>query len=287
MKKRKTANFNALQLPQTRKDQYFFLLKNQYWNLLKIGFLSLAFFLPFLLLAIARDILNSEFLKLCNDGTIELAEYHTYFLLNTVGSSLIAYFFLPFLAVGLAGFNRLFRFLVEGEPLLMKGDFFAGVRMNYKRTLQGLLFFGAFFFLHTFAITYFQSPIIIVPSFIFILLLIVPIFFVYSAYSSYYEDKFIMNLVNSIRLYGYSWWQFLLLASFAIAAYYGVDSIPDYYLKSAISSIAVALVFPLFSLLVHEIAICAFDKAINAHQFPERAYLGLYNPQKKPKEKNL
>ena len=287
MKRPRQEDFSALELPQTRKEQYFFLLRNQYWNLLKIGLLATLFALPFIFLLAFKDILNSEFLKLVNEGTIEEAEYHTYFLLNTVGASFISYLLLPFLSIACAGFNRLFRSLVSGEPLLFKDDFALGVKSNYKATLQGSLFFGFFLLLHSFIIAYFRSPIIIVPSFIFILLLIVPIFFIYLAYSSYYADKFFMNLGNSIRLYAGAWWEFLLLGAFPTLMYYALESIPDYYLKAVVSFVLILLILPPFCLLVHEVAIGGFDKMINVYEFPERAHMGLYRAETKNKGRQL
>ncbi len=287
MKKARESDFSSLELPQTRKDQYFFLLRNQYWNLLKIGLWSLLFSLPFVFLSVVKDILNVEFLKLLNAGTIEEAEYHTYFLLNTVGASFISYLLLPVLSIALSGFSRIFRSLVEGEPILFKDDFVLGVKGNYKRTLQGSLFFGFFLLLHSFLTTYFRSPLVIVPSFIFILLLIVPIFFIYLCYSSYYDDKFFRNLVNSVELYAPAWWKFLLLGGVSIALYYGIESIPDYYLKATISFALILFIFPSFCLLIHEVAIADFDKTINVYEFKERAYMGLYKPEAKKEERPL
>ncbi len=287
MKKGRTDDFSSLELPQTRKDQYFFLLRNQYWNLLKIGFVTFLFSLPFIFLYVAKDILNYEFLNLLNSGSIEEAEYHTYFLLNTMGANVIAYLLLPVFSICLAGLNRVFRMLVEGEPLVMKEDFFFFFKQNYLRTVQGAMLFGFLFLLHQFAITYFQSPIIIAPSFLFIFLLIVPISFTYFVYSSYYDDRFFANLGNSIRLYAPAWWQILLLGGGAIVVFYGLESIPLYPLKATASALLMILGFPLFCLLFHEVAINDFDIYVNRSQFPERVGLGLYKPSSKGKEIHL
>lgn len=284
MKKGKASDFSLHELPQNRKDQYFFLLRNQYWTLLKIGLLALAFALPYVFLSVAKDILNLEFLNLLNEGSIAENEYHTYFLINTVGANLLGYLLLPILAFALSGLNRVFRGMVEGGYVLFKGDFSLGVKTNYGRTVQGALLFGLIFLLHQFVITYFQSPILVVPSFLFIFLLIVPISFTYFVYSSYYDDKFFRNLGNSIGVYASTWWRLLLLGGTAMAVYYGLDFIPIYHLKGITEILSAALLFPLYGLLLHEVAIKAFDFTINSDQFPDRVGLGLYKPSPKSKE---
>ncbi len=287
MKKSRSTDFSCSELPQTRKDQYFFLLRNQYWNLLKIGFVAFLFFIPYIFIYVVKDILNLEFLNLLNAGSLEEGEYHTYFLINTVAANILAYLLLPVLIIGISGLNRLFRLLVEGEPIVFKEDFAFGVKQNYGRTLQGALLFGFILLLHQCLISYFQSPIIIAPSFLFIFLLIVPISFIYLVYSSYYDDRFITNLGNSIRLYAPRWWQILLLGGVAIIAFYGLESIPIYHLKAIISTLTIFLGFPLFGLSFHEVAISDFDVSINQYQFPERTGLGLYKAPSKARERDL
>ncbi len=284
MKKRIVSDFTSQELPQNRKDQFFFILRNQYWNLFKIGFISLLFALPYILLSLAKDILNYEFLNLVNEGQLEEAEYHTYFLLNTMGTNVLGYLFLPLLALGLSGINRVLRNLVEGECVLFKDDFRLGAKNNYARTLQGLLLFSFVFLLHQFLITYFQSPILIVPSFLILILLLVPVSFVYFVYSSYYEGYFWNCLTNSVKLYPPCWWQLLLLGASFVVSYYGLDSIPSYYVKGAVLLLAALLLFPLYGLLFHEVAISDFDFSINVTNFPNRFHLGLYRPETKTRK---
>lgn len=281
MKKRAVSDFTSKELPQNRKDQFFFIFRNQYWNLLKIGGISLLFALPYIFLSLAKDILNYEFLNLMNQGQLEEAEYHTYFLLNTVGANLLGYLFLPLLALGLSGINRVLRSLVEGECVLFKDDFRLGAKNNYARTLQGLLLFSFVFFLHQFLITYFQSPILIVPSFLVLILLLAPVSFIYFAYSSHYEGSFWNCLTNSVKLYPPFWWQFLLLGAAFVASFYGLDSIPSYYVKGIALLLMVLLLFPVYGLLFFEVAISDFDSSINATNFPSRLGQGLYRPETK------
>lgn len=283
MKRKPTPDFSPSMLPQTRKDQFFFLLKNQHWTLLKIGFLALLFALPYLFLSLAKDILNYEFLNLLNQGSIEEGEYHTYFLLNTMGANLIGYLLLPLLGLGLAGINRIMRAMVEGDSVLFKDDFRLGVKYNYGKTSLGLLLFSFLFLLHQFAITYFQSPVILVPCFLLLILLLAPICFIYLVYSSFYEDGFFAGIANAVRLYPSSWWRFLLLGAFGVASFYGLDSIPNYYIKGIVIALFVVLLFPCFALLFFEVAIHSFDNAINSAQFKDRCGLGLYQGKKEEK----
>ncbi|MCQ2742108.1 MAG: hypothetical protein MJ239_02255 [Bacilli bacterium] len=296
MRKRKTISspkdFTVAELPQTRKDQFFNIFKNQYMTLLKSGFILLLFFLPILVLDIFRNLFDAGFYSQFVDGALTENEYNFSIFVDFMIQSGAEFLLLPLLAVPLSGLNNVFKTMVEGDCVLFGPDFKEGVKGSYKITLVILLVFGIFFLLLRFLVNYFIGVyFIVIPVYSFFILFIIPLTIICLLFSTYYQGNYFNVLSNSTKLYSPYWWKYLLasvlLFGFVFGVNFGFDGNMLPYFKTILLGAVIIFVLPIGMLLLHSISISLFDKYINGEFYPDNQYKGLYNPKIQKKEKDI
>lgn len=296
MKKRKIVSapkdFDVSLLPQNRKDQFFNLLKNQYFTIFKIGLLLLLFLIPFLACDLIRNLFDNGFYNSFLEKTITEEEYHFYLFLDLMIQTGIEFVFIPLLSVAIAGFNGLLREMVEGGNILFFADFKIGVKNNYKITLIVSLVFGAILAIVRFVVNYFIGLyFVMIPVYSIFILFIIPLTIIPLIFTAYYQGNYFNVLNNSMKLYPSYWWQYLLISSISFGVVIGMNLGFDGnllpYLKTIVYAVIIIIVIPLAMLLLHSISISLFDKRINPEYYPENLSRGLYVPKSLKSKKHI
>ena len=279
-------DFLITQLPQTRKDQFPFVLKNNIYSLLLIGVFLLLSFLPMIIASYLRYSFENGFIERVNQGIITNDECKSalfYLLLLFTGIEVI----LTFIAsIGLSGANRILKLMVLGEGFVFSQDFKLGIKQNYLNTCLLFLFFGIILFLCRFISTYFLELLLGIPFYILLVIIVIPVFIIASLFSSFYEANVFQCLFNAIKLFGPYWWKFLLMSLIPFGIIYGLtylESLP--VVVSAIHIFLSLIVLPLYLLSLFELSASLFDEYINKEFFPENYRVGLYSLEVKKGEK--
>ncbi len=281
MKKSKInkADFLLTQLPQTRRDQFFFVLKNQFWSFFLIGLLLMLSLLPIIVSVYFQNVFEMGFEDLYATGELTKAEYDSAMFYLIILFSGINTVLLSIFAICLSGANRVVRQIVMGEGVLFGSDFKLGIKQNYLNTFLILLFLGIILTLVRFLSTFFLQYYIGLPLYIIFVILVVPTFFLALVFTSIYDANVFQCIFNSIKLYIHYWWQYLLAGIAFVGVIYGFSHLQTLPILLLFIHIALALfVLPIYILFMYELSTSLFDKYINKDNFTEYYLKGLYNP---------
>ena len=277
--KSSATDFLELQLPQTRKDQFFFILKNQYWTLFLLGLLLMLSLLPIIINVYFKNFFENGFYNLYASGNISKAEYDSAFLYLTIGSSSISTVLLSVFAVCLSGANRIIKLMIYGEGVVFKEDFKLGIKQNYLNTFLICFFFGIILTIVRFLSTFFLEYLIGIPLYIFLAIVVAPIFIIALIFTSIYEANVFQCINNAAKLFVHYWWQFILLSIVPLGSIYALSLLGSTtYILSLIQIVLAVFVLPIYLLLLYEISNSMFDKYINKDNFEDNYMKGLYKP---------
>ncbi|MBO6280257.1 MAG: hypothetical protein J6M95_01585 [Bacilli bacterium] len=272
-------DFLELQLPQTRKDQFFFILKNQYWTLFLLGLILMLSLLPIIINVYFKNFFENGFYDLYASGNISKAEYDSAFLYLTIGSSGISTILLSVFAISLSGANRIIKLMVYGEGVVFKEDFKLGIKQNYLNTFLICFFFGIILTIVRFLSTFFLEYLIGIPLYIFLAIVVAPIFIIALIFTSIYEANVFQCINNAAKLFVHYWWQFILLSIVPLGSIYALSLLGSTtYILSLIQIVLAVFVLPIYLLLLYEISNSMFDKYINKDNFEDNYMKGLYKP---------
>lgn len=275
------ADFLLTQLPQTRKDQFFFILKNRFWSIFLIGLLLTISLLPIIVTVYFRNVFEVGFYSLFTSGEIDKAEYDSSIFYLILYSSAICTVLLAVFAICLSGANRIFKQIVLGEDMIFWDDFKIGIKQNYLNTFLILLFFGIMMTLVRFLSTFFVQYFIGIPLYILLTILVVPTFIVALIFTSIYEANVFQCIFNAVKLYIPYWWKYLLLSLFIMGVLYALSFLETMPLLLLFIHILLALfALPIYILILYEISAKLFDKYINKENFKDNYLKGLYNPDR-------
>lgn len=283
MKKRKIkaslTDFLPSALPQTRKDQFFFILKNQYRTLLKGGmWLALCMF-PIVLVVYFQNRFEIGFYQKFLAGSLSKEDYNASINVLMIYGTLFETLFTFVSSLALAGFNRVMKSLLVGEGILFFDDFKEGIKQNYCNTALLFFFFGILLSLCRFVGTFFIEYYLGLPFYILLMLLVIPIFTIASIFSSIYECNVFQAIWNATKLYFPYWWKYLLLSIFLFGTVYALsllETLP--ILLAVLQLLLIIFLLPIFILLLYSLSFSLFDKYVNPIYYPEFCNAGLYRP---------
>ena len=288
MAKAKVAKQDFLEenLPQTRKDQFFDILKNQYKVVLLTGLMLLLFFLPILAFSIFKSIMIGKAYAVYELGEATIEQVNDAVIFNTLifdGVNLLLY---PILFAGVSGVLRVIRQLVFGEPVVFRFDFNKGIKDNFKTFLLIGLFVALLKLLISFIVIGFGfNPYIKVAAYAILYAVLLPPLFVMSAYSVIYANKFFTSLKQSFLLYLRGSWKFLGMILVIIVPYILLEEFFSYVtFRQIIYCVLIVFALPLVILISFMVMFETFDKLINIRLFPEIWRKGLYVSEKEKEE---
>lgn len=275
-------DFLPTQLPQTRKDQFFFIVKNQYLSLLLIGFILVLCLLPFIVTAYFKARFEIGFYQLFQAGELSQEDYNSSINVLMLYASGIELLLTFVLSIGISGTNRIIKLMVSGEGVIFKRDFIYGIKQNYLNTSLLMFIFGVILVLCRFVSAFFLEYMLGIPFYILLILLVIPVFMLAGVFSSCYDGNVFQCIGNSVKLYSAYWWKYLLMSLAIFTVIYGLtylEIIP--ILMAGIHIVLAVLVLPLYLLVLFEISLSCFDKYINRENFPDDYNAGLYKPVSK------
>ena len=262
-------------LPSTRPEVFWDVLKNQYRVLLGISLLLFLFALPFLGVHLYLDLQKAVTYQAFTVGSLAEDAYQDQIdMLNRLLLITIPIGAMIF-SIGLAGAARIFKRLCFLQPVFFFDDFKKGIKEN-TWYFMGMAFlssaiFSIFAWIRTLDSSNFIYSILLALS----LVIVYPAFLFFIPVASLYQTKFLTAVGISFRIYVRSFLPFLpFLLGFV--APLGVEFIPDVAIKYIVLCLALVLVGPLLTLAFFLFSYWRFDKYINKERYPELVDRGVH-----------
>ncbi len=284
MKKRKlkaaSSDFLPSALPETRKDQFFFVLRNNSLTLLFLGLWLALCFAPIIITIFFQNRFEVGFYQKFTSGELSEADYKSSMNVLMIYGTLLETVFTFVASLALSGANRVYKSLLWGEGVLFKDDFKRGIKQNYLNTSLLFFFFGVLLSLCRFVSAFFLEYFIGIPFYVLLALIVIPVFMIASIFSSVYECNVFRAIWNATKLYFPYWWQFLLISLGLSASLYGLSLLESAPLLLALIHLALCIfALPLLILLLYSLCFSLFDKYINREQFKDYYLAGLYKAE--------
>ncbi len=290
-KKAPAADFLVEQLPNSRRKQFFDIVKNEWRTLFLLGAVMCLFFIPFIVSNICEaGFMNgsAEAIRSQMESQGKTAEEISSAVQNQMRSIHLLFTAINILcfvvfSLGLAGASRVIKCLCFGEGVLFGSDFFAGVKKYWKAFALCAFFAGLFYFLVSY-VSASLTPLgqthqgVNILSGItsgFYYAIIVPLILFSAAQSTIYDLSLMKTVANGLRftLIRYYW-----TAIFALIVYgFSLITMIVYPLIVVLVYLAsILLVLPFFFLAFHLFALSLFDRYINLIHYPQIYMKGLY-----------
>lgn len=279
MAKRKIAekDFLESELPQTRRSQFFDIIKNNYGLLFKVGLILLGILILSIVKGFFADYLNILTLGAMKNGNLQEIEGQYWIRIIYVVSNGIDLILYPFIFVMLGGVLRIFLQLCYEEGVLFSYLFKKGIKDNWLHFMI-MGFFTALFKLGMNTLTaYFGFNIYSILILVIFLAVYIPIVIIFLYYSIIYRSKLIYSLRNSSYVYIKS-----LLPSIGFAVV--LLSLPvlleffltGLFIKQFIYVVTTVTLLPLVILGGFLLNLEMFDRFINVTEYQELLRKGLY-----------
>lgn len=287
MAKRKIAEKDFLEsdLPQTRKKQFFEILKNNYLTIFIIGLILLGATSLLIIKSFAVDYFNVASSKAVELGNLAKEERDYWIKIIFLISNALDIIIYPIIFIILAGVLRIYREYLFSDGVLFSYLFKKGVKNNYKQFLLMGIITGFIKLGSNALITFYGANVFSIIVIIFFVVIYLPIVIIYLYYSTIYTSNLLISLRNSIYVFMKTPWQTIL---FTIVLFGGVISLEFFfnflYIKQIIYVVLATLLFPIAILAGFSLYLYFFDKYINVIDFPELIRMGLYIPNSEREE---
>lgn len=270
-KAKRRKEFDKNDLPSTRKEQFFDLLRHRFFFLLGLGVILFLFFIPFFASIIYKDLAILGI----NQSNMEESEKSSSLLFISLLFSFLTILGSLIFSIGLAGVMKLLKQLIYDEPIFFKDDFFLGIKENFKYYLLLSLFFGLLNLLSNTISILFDNILlikIIFPALNFALFY--PVIFVAFFLASTYSNKLFATLRSSLLIYIKHFPSILLcfVLVYGASFYQYIDIM---LLKYLLIVFTLLLYLPILLLASYLNQIRIYDYLINKDQFPSYYLKGL------------
>lgn len=258
-------DFIPSNLPHTRKEQFFDLLKNNYKELIKCGFLLLLFSLPFFVLTIIRVMLIHG---AGDDGNKIIAIEILFYGTNIITSMVFS--------LGLAGILKIFKRLIWNEPIFYKHDLLEGIKENAWRFLLFSFLLSLLYGLSEIVIIFtIGGPYLCYISKVLYLVFFCPfmlgaIFFSHT-YKSSLGTAFKAGIIFMFKCYPST-----ILSCLSIEVFLLLSLIPFAFMRLGILALSIVFLMPICILGVSINQFRIFDKFVNPLNYPQYVGKGLY-----------
>lgn len=270
--------FSVNDLPLSRRQQFFDILKNDWKTLLFLGLIILLASLPYITLNIMYWFIRSNLrAQLLADGGTEEMVFKGLQLTDILYEAICVPATL-ILVIPFAGAARVMKRLVHGEGVLFKDDFFEGIKMNSLQFLVIIFIYSVLRFLMQFAYIMIyniptMSEIIYGVSNGLLYLIFVPILLFMLTQASIYKIKFFLNFKNSYQLAIHSIFVMFIFALIIFGVYF-LRYITHPILRGGMDTLIFVL-SPLYLLALNLYTMSRFDIFINKDYYPEIYRKGL------------
>ena len=274
-------------LPHTRPQLFWDVVRNRYDVLFKIGSLFLLFALPYMAVSALANIYGNSLLDQLNSGTLSFADYQGSFLtlvtIKRLGQSLALLLF----SFPLASTLRIVKRLAFMENIQFGREWKAGFHEDFKECVLVMLILSISFFIVAFSweygslyygSDYLFSLVFYAPSF-FLVLFFLPLSLFVFAQIPVYSNKLTQSFRNAFGFYAKSVFPslgFSLLFSSLLL----VEVIPNVYVTAAFVLFYFLILIPLTILAFFLFACHLFDRYLNSKVYPELVDKGLFRTKK-------
>lgn len=268
-------------LPHTRKEEGFDILKNRYDLLFFFGFSYLLLAIPFILVFFLSSAMKNQFYLNLENQAIDKGTYMNEIALNTFYKDLLYLPCLLLFDLGISASLRIYRKLGFEEPILLWGDILRGIKENYVSVLFTSLILYLGFFLADMVKAYlpldpeiYQVAIAYIPTALFMVVILPSGLFAFSS-QAVYQDKWRKIFKNGMKFAVY---KFSLSALFGLlfAAPFLLLELGMTYVSIIFPLVYFLLYLPLLQLVFTLYSLYVFDEMINIDQFPDLYQKGLY-----------
>lgn len=279
MAKRKIAEKDFLEssLPQTRRSQFFDVVKNNYGLLFKVGLFLSFFFLILIIKNFFFDYLNVLARNAIKDGNLNETDANFWMSMLFLISNGIDVILYPLLFIGLAGALRILRQLAFSEGMMFSYLFKKGIKDNYKQFIVMGIITALFKLIINIALTLYSFNFLTVSLLFIFLIVYLPILVTYLYYSLIYSSNLAISLRNATYVYVRNLFPILLFVVIVFApillSEYFLNLL---YIKQFIYLILVLFVLPMTLLGGFLMELNCFDKTINISEYHELIKKGLY-----------
>ena len=259
-------------LPINRKNQFKYLLKYRWKSLLILGGVLVLFAIPLFASLFIKD-LKAISIVTTSEENNELSTL----LINDL---FYAVFIIPSTTIfflGLAGIYRIIRNYIWGEGVILKSDFFIGIKQNWKHFVISGLLFSLLYYVVYLASVFINIPFIRYFPFSFILLFIYPAILVNMNLTVIYKNNYLMQFRNGFILYIKKVFIYLplFLLLILIPTFLMFFPIP-LLVKYIVLFVFIYLFIPFYILGFRVYSIHVFDENINKENHPKLYKKGLF-----------
>ena len=268
-------------LPTTRKEVFFDLLRNRKMTLFALSCFTFMFFIP-----LAVDLFVFNYFE-----SVAIAADKKEYLFSLVFYSMCI--MLPCMVIGFLGFAGAFytvKRLVWQEDINLAVDFFHGIKENWKHAIINGALFGIILFGVVIGGSYLlifapSTPItcgIGIGALILVFLTFGMVITLNFTQDVYYENGVFTTFKNSFCFLGLLNWKILVLFLLTTGGLFTLSIFNLITLGIGLLLFAIlnSVVIIIYTLLSHS----AFDRFINQEHYPEMVNKGLYKLEKEDKE---
>lgn len=258
-------------LPINRKSEFKYLMKYRWKALLIIGGIIFLFSVPLLVSLFLKDLKAISIVTTSEGSDISTLLINDLFYAVFIIPSFIVLF------IGLAGVYRIIRNYVWTEGVLLKSDFFIGIKQNWKHfAITGFLFSLMYYGIYLSAL-YISVPFVKYLPFALCVIFIYPVLLVHMNLTVIYKNNYLMQFKNALYLYIKRFYIYLplFLLLILIPFLISVFSIP-LLAKYIILLFFIYLFIPFYILGISLYSISVFDENINKSRHKDLYKKGLF-----------
>ena len=281
MKKQKYAkeDFKYSSLPNTRKDAFKDVYRNNFSTIMKCGISLLLFSLPLIIFIVIMDIWQIGIVNSGYDEEVLRGVILWWNLTLHLGSVLLVYLIL----VGFCGVLRVIKLLIWQEGIDYLYDFKVGIKENFKHFSLFYLFASLFYIATCLVKLFLLAPLVGLALIIVYLLMFIPLFMWGILSVNVYQTRLKEYIKNSAfffsRTIGISFVFLILIVWPFFSIYLPVNMYTIMY-KAPVVSILILFYYPCLLIVLSLYSCSKFDKYINQDNFPDYYRKGLYDTQK-------
>lgn len=285
-------DYSENMLPRTHKEVFFDVMKLHWFDLIKLGLLLLAFFLPSVLLTVAGDIFESQMLQRIENAAQEDARQMRMDIASFRAACSVWRIPLYMLfSVAFSGVIRIVRKFAHEEIPFFWQDIRKGIRQNCGQMMLLALIIGIQqaigSYLWNIGISTQSNTLQLtaVAYYAIFAVAFLPIWAYMVVFIALYSNSFVQNFRLAVAVYAKN----LLKTIFTLAAICVVEIIAciPLFICHLVGNIAGAILMPISMLMWTLFVFEVLDREIHPRFFPELVGKGLYKKTKPEDNKTI
>ena len=189
-------NMAISELPINRKSEFKYLIKYRWKSLLILGGILFLFSLPLFASLLIKDLKAISIVTTAeSDNELSTLIINDMFYAVFIVPSIVVLF------IGLSGFYRIIRNYIWAEGVLLKHDFFIGIKQNWKHFVINGIIFSLLYYAIYISTLYINVPFVKYLPLAFCVLFIYPVILVHMNLTVVYKNSYLTQFKNAFILY--------------------------------------------------------------------------------------